>query len=280
VKAALITAIIVLLLAMTAFTGYIVINFGPDNVELSERIKTAGRLFAFSNSLTDKITKQDKALLFEINCKNRCHSVSAVEEHPRSSREWSLVVSKMLERSKINKRVADSIAEHLSDNYLSTVPTIMSDELMSFLKRNLWRIDLGSNDLYLDIIYIPKNQRGLLPYLGINDTSEYDLADDDTLFVVYINTHQSTLPPWELDKATTLAFNNKTISAKDWFVSYEDTQQHHREGLLVLPKLKTQTNKEPLTIMMTIKLDGMRKKEFSWILPVPEFKGSYENRLY
>ena len=134
---------------------------------------------------------------------------------------------------------------------------------MRFVKRHLWKSDFGESDLYLDIIYIPRQQINLLPYMVASNEKP---QKQGAVFIVYLNTHQGAIPPWNLVKMATLNNNNEAVQATNWTVIYEDGQYHHRQGLLIFPDIdeKTQSNME-----VSIHLPGMRKRVFQWQLPIP-----------
>jgi hypothetical protein len=143
---------------------------------------------------------------------------------------------------------------------------------MAFLKRHLWKSDFGEDDIYLDLIYIPAVHTALLPYLVAGRTVDEGVNSREkpgAQFVLYINTHQGTVPPWNLaDIAILRDGNGGELRASDWQVIYEDGQQHHRQGLLTFPPI---TGVESSAMEIEIDLPGMRKRYFLWDLPIPNF---------
>lgn len=135
---------------------------------------------------------------------------------------------------------------------------------MKFVKKYLWKSDFGENDLFLDVIYVPREHRRLLPYLGVRKTSTDQEA---ALFVIYINTHQGTVPPWNLAKMVTLHDNNgHTQNALGWEVLYHDGQSHHNQGNLIFPGIDTSKTTE---MEIRMQLPGLGMRTFQWTLPIP-----------
>jgi hypothetical protein len=160
------------------------------------------------------------------------------------------------------------VAAHLKKYFLSTIPTVLPQAVMRLLKRDLWRMDFGDNDLFLDLIHLPLSHRSLVPYLVMKPGTTY--TGEETLFIVYVNTHQGTVPRWDLSKLVTLSIGNGVAPLKPlaWQVLYEDDQQHHRQGLLTFPPIHLAEGKEA-TLQMTVQLPDMPARIFQWSLPVP-----------
>ncbi len=140
---------------------------------------------------------------------------------------------------------------------------------MAFLRRYLWKSDFGEDDIYFDLIYIPPVHSALIPYLVAADT---DLQrDQGALFILYINTHQGIVPPWDMaDIATIRGSDGDALQATNWQVIYDDGQLHHRQGLLSFPVSGAQSR----AIDVEIDLPGMKSRYFHWDLPIPDFDHS------
>ncbi|MDO8463895.1 MAG: hypothetical protein Q7S46_01390 [Gallionella sp.] len=189
-----------------------------------------------------------------------------IEKKPRTAAEWEAVITRMKvpDRAGIADRYAETIARYLQNNFLSNVPTVLPEKTMKFLKQHLWRMDFGESDLFLDIIYIPREHYGLLPYLGVRNPP----PDRQTaFFVVYINTHQGLVPQWNFAELATLHDNRgHSINAIKWEVIYRDGQQHHNQGNLIF----TDTDIGGATEMeIKLRLPSLGVKTFQWNLPVP-----------
>jgi len=168
------------------------------------------------------------------------------------------------DRADIPDRTAAAILRYLQNHYLSNVPTVLPEKTMKFVKRHLWKSDFGESDLYLDIIYIPRSHISLLPYLVASNKLP---KEQGAIFVVYLNTHQGTIPPWKLAGMAALDYGKGSAQkANSWTVLYEDGQFHHRQGLLIFPDVEAS---DPARLGVTIHLPGMRKRVFQWELPVP-----------
>ena len=89
----------------------------------------------------------------------------------------------------------------------------------------------------------------------------------NALFIVYINTHQGVVPPWNLAELSTFRVNNgNPQSAIDWKVLYWDGQQHHNQGILTFPAIDISQSTE---LEVTMKLAGLGTRTFQWSLPIP-----------
>ena len=254
------------------FLGFIyLIEPGPEG--RINYLYTTGRLLLYKYSIiADELSAEETSLLYESRCTRKCHSRDVIEKTPRTAREWNWIVTRMrtTEKAGITEREAKTITGYLQENYLSNVPTILPEKVMRFLKKNLWKVDFGENDIYFDLIYLPRGHLGLLPYLGV-DTSPKD-EDDILLFVLFINTHQGVLPPWNLAEMAILKDDRDLKSkAVSWKVVYEDGAHHHRQGILTFPNIKKGKG-NPATLEVLINLPGMRERVFRWNLPIPSFK--------
>jgi hypothetical protein len=234
-------------------------------------ITTQGKLFLFKHSIIKEITEQESQILYKSTCTRKCHSTDVIENKPRTAVEWEWVVARMNtpERANLSKQETSSITEYLQRHFLSNVPTILPERTMSFLKRHLWKSDFGEEDIYLDLIYIPSVHTALLPYLTAGRPADTARGASEELFILYLNTHSGTVPPWDLaDIAIMRDTNGNELHALSWEVIYDDGQLHHRQGLLSFPSIDTD---EVAGIEIEIDLPGMRKRFFLWDLPIPNF---------
>ena len=271
-------AFFALLSTTVALIGFILL-VEPGSEGRSAYLGSSGRLYLYQYGLLDQLPSKDIRRLYESVCTRKCHSRDVIEKTPRTAMEWERIVTRMRtseqagKRADISDREATTITEYLQRNFLSNVPTVLPEHVMRFLKKHLWRMDFGESDLYLDVILLPKKHRNLSPYLVMDRSPRKDAG---TLFVMYVNTHQAILPPWDLARMATLTRHDKnradghgvtTYEASAWEVLYEDGQLHHRQGILTFPRMEG--NGEPETLEMTIRLPNMRKRVFQWSLPVP-----------
>ena len=276
-------AVFVLLAVMISLLSFFVLVEPGANGRVNV-LHTAGRLLLFRSGLVEQLNNKEIDQLYQSTCTRKCHSRDVIENTPRTAMEWENIVARMRtggrsgeladeqasewadKRADISDREALVITEYLQKNFLSNIPTILPENVMHFLKRHLWRMDFGASDLYLDVIFLPQQNRNLIPYLVMERTPH---REDETLFVIYVNTHQGTVPPWDLSRMVTITDNRgKEHKANTWKVLYEDGQKHHRQGILTFPAL---TSKKMATglLEMTISLPSMRKRLFQWNLPIP-----------
>ena len=100
------------------------------------------------------------------------------------------------DRAGIADRHAETITRYLQNNFLSNVPTVLPEKTMKFRQAAIYGEAIsGKSDLFLDVIYIPREHFSLLRYLGVRNTPTDQQA---AIFIVYINTHQGSVPPWNL----------------------------------------------------------------------------------
>ncbi len=228
--------------------------------------QNSGNLFLYKYGMIEKLSSNEIKRLYLDTCTRKCHGKDVIEKKPRTAAEWESVVARMKapDRAGITDRHAETIIRYLQSHFLSNVPTVLPEKTMKFVKQYLWRSDFGDDDLFLDVIYIPREQLSLLRYLGVRDTPSDKQA---ALFVVYINTHQGSVPPWNLAEMATLHDNHgNSQKAIGWDVLYQDGQRHHNQGLLAFPNIDTSKAAE-LEIKMN--LPGLGIREFRWSLPVP-----------
>ncbi len=238
--------------------------------EMIGELYTGGKLFLYRRGMIEKLSSGEITRLYRSTCTRKCHSKDVVEGKPRTAMEWEWIMSRMKapERAGIADHHAETITRYLQEHFLSNVPTIMPEKTMRFIRRHLWKSDFGESDLYLDIIYMPSLHLSLLPYLvASNSPSQHQGA----VFIVYVNTHQGTIPPWNLKEMATLQDGNGvSLQATGWTVIYEDGQGHHKQGILTFPKID---DSKPTGMNVAVQLPGMRERIYQWQLPIPKFKG-------
>lgn len=269
----LISAALFLLVVGAVVLGGFAYLVEPGPEGRVRHIATLGKLLLHRYALVDSLSPQEARLLYRNSCTRRCHGVDVVEEKPRTAREWEWIVTRMAaaDRADLTEPQAAAITTYLQVNHLSNVPTILPEQTMRFLKKHLWRMDFGDSDLYFDIIYIPREQRSLMPYLAFRSTPR---DSDESLFIVYVNTHSGAVPQWDLAAITTLGGGgDATSEATGWEVLYEDGQQHHRQGILTFPAMEWANDNTPGTLELTIHPPGMKKRVYQWALPIPAAGG-------
>ena len=214
--------------------------------------------------LVEELTPTESAQLYRSSCTRKCHSKDVIELTPRTAIEWEQIVDRMgvPDRADLTLPQRREIIEYLQLNYLSNVPTILPDATMRFVKKHLWRLDFGDDDLYFDVIFVPRGQRSLMPYLSYNSRAR---EADNTLFIVYLNTHSGRVPRWNLAEMVTLRNREETVGAQGWQVLYEDGQLHHRQGILTFPALAEDGGE----FEMVIEPPALKGRVFQWKLPIP-----------
>ncbi len=270
-RALLISIVLMAAMVIAGYAGFVYFFVNPSEGGIHYTY-TRARLLLYNYSLLNDITPAERRLLYEATCTRRCHSRDVVERTSRTAKEWEDIVERMSEKAAMKEPVKRSVVAYLQENFLSNVPTIISDELMRFLKRYMWRMDFGEDDLYIDIIYIPDKLQSVLPYLGVQERIE----PGNTTFLVFLNTHQSVLPAWDLAKLSVLMYKGKRLEPMEWKVLYVDSKGHHKEGLLLFPPVRLD-DIEGFEVIITP--PGIKKRGFSWRLPIPDFEGEYEKRL-
>lgn len=226
-----------------------------------------GKLFLYQRGMVAKLAPEEITRLYQSTCTRQCHGRDVIEKKPRTAAEWESVVARMSapDRAGITDRHAETITRYLQNNFLSNVPTVIPEKTMKFVKQYLWRSDFGENDLFLDIIYVPREHLRLMPYLGVRNLPR---DQQSALFIVFINTHQGTVPPWNLADMSSLRINNGSPqSPASWVVLYRDGQQHHNQGMLTFPAIETG---QPAELEITMRLAGLGTRTFQWNLPVPQ----------
>ncbi|HUW25133.1 MAG TPA: hypothetical protein VMW07_01250 [Gallionella sp.] len=231
-----------------------------------DSIHREGKLFLYKHNMVEKLSSGEITYLYKSTCTRKCHGKDVIEKKLRTAAEWEAVITRMKapDRAGITDRHADTILRYLQNNYLSNVPTVLPAKTMKFVKKYLWRMDFGEGDLFLDIIYIPREHFNLLRYLGV-----LNLPTDQSkaIFVMYLNTHRGSVPDWDIAEMSTLQVNNGSPqNATDWKIHYRDGQRHHVQGMLTFPGVDTS---QPGELEVTMKLTGMGTRTFQWSLPVP-----------
>lgn len=259
-----------LLLGAVSLIGFVYM-IEPGAEGRYQYLKSTGKLLLHKYSFVDTLTGAESKRLYEASCSRKCHSRDVIERKLRTAAEWEQIIYRMgaSDRADLNEAEATAVVEYLQKNYLSNVPTLLPDETMRFVKKYMWRLDFGESDLYFDIIYLSSGYRYLMPYLAYKSRPR---DTGDTLFVVYVNTHTGTVPPWNLADITTIkAEGGSEMKALDWEVLYEDGQLHHRQGILTFPAIEDR-EATPKTMEIAIRPPGMRERVFLWRLPVPKLK--------
>lgn len=266
VKSLLVSIAVFLLLCGTIFFFAFMHLTDQTPNDVINDIHNAGRLSLYKYGMVEKLSPDEIKRLYQDTCTRKCHGKDVIEKKPRTAAEWEAVVTRMKapDRAGIADRYAETIARYLQSNFLSNVPTVLPEKTMKFLKRHLWRMDFGEDDLFLDIIYIPREHYRLLPYLGVsNAPRDRGIA----FFVVYMNTHRGVLPPWNFAELATLHDSKgHSKNAIKWEVLYRDGQQHHNQGNLIFTDADIG---EATEMEIKLHLPGMGIKTFQWNLPIP-----------
>lgn len=266
VKSLLVSITVFLLLCGTIIFLVFMYLTGQAPGNVINDIHDAGRLSLYKYGMIEKLSSNEIKRLYQNTCTRKCHGKDVIEKKPRTASEWESVITRMKapDRAGITDRHAETITRYLQNHFLSNVPTVLPEKTMKFVKRYLWRSDFGESDLFLDIIYIPREHLGLLPYLGVRNMPPDQQA---ALFVVYINTHQGSVPPWDLAELATLHDNNgHSQNANGWKVLYEDGQRHHNQGVLTFSNIDIGKATE---MEIRMRLPGLGTRTFQWNLPVP-----------
>ncbi len=268
-------AALLLIIAITAFLMFI------DTKPLSrfEYLNTMARITTFKFIGLPKIDDAETKFLYNSSCTRKCHSRDVVERARHTPREWEDAVHRMrfVNGVRLTDNEAVQITKYLQKNYLSNVPTVLSNEANRFLKQYLWRSDFGESDLYIDVIYTPVEYFNLTG--RISDAEKQD-AQDYTVFLVYLNTHQERLPKADMERLAVLKDKDGRIyEPADWKVSYESGDYHHMEGILRFKFVPEDFNRGKMKNdkgfmeLVLRDLPGQKERLFRWDLPVPEFHG-------
>ena len=253
------------LAALALATFLILVDTSP--MGRMEYLFETGRLTLFRYTGLGNMSDRDLKLIYEGRCTRKCHSRDVVERSAHNVREWEEIIGRMRAVNKAN--VTDSeatvITAYLTKRFGSNIPTILTAEGGKYLKKYLWRSDFGESDLYVDIIYTPKEY---FNFIGGDSAVEGYEADRYTLFKVYINTHQNKLAPYPLERLAILKTGNgKEYKPELWKVLYESADYHHREGMFVFKGVDTNATSMSLSLM---DLPGQKERIFQWDLPIPE----------
>lgn len=263
-------SIFLLLCASVTFSAFTYLSEQTPE-EMASNLYIDGKLFLYKHDLIKKIAPDEVPRLYKSTCTRKCHGKDVIEGKARTAPEWSWIVARMKapDRAAIGDKAAESILRHLQENFLSNVPTFLPAETMRFIKKHLWKSDFGESDLYLDLIYLPEVHVSLMPYLVATSTPP---QASGATFIVFINTHQGKIPPWDLTTLTTLDDGNGAAAASTaWTLVYEDGQNHHKQGVLTFPAIDESSSK---TLTITVKLPGLRERIYMWNRPIPAFKKS------
>lgn len=234
----------------------------------SEYLYMNAKFIAFRYTGLNILDERDVKPLYESSCARKCHSRDVVERVRHTAREWEDVIQRMrlVNKADVKENESSVILKYLQKNFISNVPTILSPEANKYLKKYLWRSDFGESDLYVDIIYTPVNYHALTS--GTGETLGYNV-DKYAVFLVYLNTHQNKLLPFPMEK---LALLRDATGAEykpiKWQVTYESGDLHHREGVIIFPKVKPD---EGFLEIVLRDLPGQKERLFRWDLPVPAF---------
>lgn len=224
-------------------------------------------LKAFNRGL--KLLDEDgMKTLYQIRCATKCHGAGPIETSRHTSREWKSIIKRMRDNgAPVTPKEGDAIVGYLQKNYGSNVPTILSRSANRFLKHHLWKSDFGEEDLYVDVIYATKEYFDLMG--GLQEARR--LEPGKLVFMVYLNTHQEKLKPWDLRTLAMLKGPaGAQIKASDWEVTYESGDKHHIEGVL-----RFETPLPEDVPFMEITVSGLpgRERSFRWDLPIPVYEG-------
>jgi len=266
VKSLLVSIAVFLLLCGTIVFFVFMYLTGQGAGGVINDLRNATKLSLYKYGMVEKLSSSEIKRLYQDTCTRKCHGKDVIEKKPRTAAEWESVMARMKapDRAGITDRHAETITRYLQSNFLSNVPTVLPEKTMKFVKRHLWKSDFGESDLFLDLIYIPREHLGLLHYLGVRNVPP---NRQDALFVVYINTHQGLVPRWDFAELAALHVNNGDAQkASAWKVLYEDGQRHHNQGVLTFPNIDV-GNATDLEIKM--RLPGLGMRTFQWSLPVP-----------
>ena len=215
------------LVGLVSAIGFFILVEPGTNGRLAY-LTSAGKIFLYKHAVIDELSDRDAQILYRSNCTRKCHSTDVIETKPRTAVEWEWIVARMNspERADMSQSAARGITEYLQRHFLSNVPTILPERTMRFLRRNLWKSDFGVDDIYFDLIYIPTMHTALMPYLVAGRTINVNSGSQESAglnFVLYINTHQGTVPPLDLTHITTIRDGNGGVwHADNWQLIYED----------------------------------------------------------
>ncbi len=259
-------ALFLLLLAGLGLVAYVSLS-GQSVAAAWGDLADEGRTLAYRYGWVDRLNEKEIRRLYQRSCTRRCHGREVIEKGPKTAAEWEGVVARMAapDRAHLDERLAELILRYLQTHFLSNVPTVLPPATMRHVKQYLWRSDFGESDLFLDLIYVPREQTRLLRYLGVRNLPAVPARD--AVFVVFVNTHSGRVPEWNLAQMAQLRTDGEPPRpALRWEVLYRDGQQHHNQGMLVFPAIDRAEAKE---MEVTLRLGGLGTRVFLWRLPVP-----------
>lgn len=265
-KALLATAAIVVALVAAAALAAILALAEQSPAAALDAARQMAAVFLYERGVVGELTPGQTARLYRDRCTRKCHGKDVIEGKPRTAAEWDAVVSRMgaPDRAGLGDRAAGAVTRHLQTHFLSNVPTVLPDAVMRFVRQHLWRSDFGEGDLFLDLIHVPREHARLLPYLGVREIGP---QSGGAIFVVFLNTHRGSVPPWDLAQMATLqAGHGRSSRASGWKVLYGDAQQHHRQGLLSFDDANIPQAGE---FEVRMELPGLGTRAFLWRLPIP-----------
>lgn len=260
------TTVFISFVAALALAAFLIIA-DTSPMGKMEYLYEFGKLSVFRYTGAGSLNDGEVKMLYEDACTRKCHSRDVVERSAHNLREWEGIIGRMrsANRAPVTKSEARVIVAYLTKRYGSNIPTILTLEGGRYLKKYLWRSDFGESDLYVDIIYTPKEY-----FSFVGDTSEVEgyRADKFLLFKVYINTHQNKLAPFPLERLSRLKVGEGNESRPLlWKVLYESGDNHHREGFLVFDR---PDNNSGSMVLILEDLPGQKERVFQWDLPIPE----------
>lgn len=255
-------------LVVIAGLGVFVYLSGQTVEEVVDDLQDQSRLLLYRYGMVERLTVADSNRLYQKSCTRRCHGREVVERNPRTAAEWEIVMARMRapDRAGLDERLAEAVTRHLQIHFLSNVPTVLPPATMKFVKQYLWRSDFGESDLFLDIIFVPREHAHLLRYLGVRKLPK---TGNEGVFIVFVNTHQGRVPVWNLaDFASLRVGHEAPRRAEHWEVLYRDGQEHHEQGVLGFGTLAIGGAKE---LELSLQLGGLGTRRFVWTLPVPQY---------
>lgn len=264
--AIIISGAALILLASLVFMLFV----GTEPFSKAEFIEDMVRLKAFRYTGLVNLDEAGVKTLYQWSCVGRCHGAAPVETARHTSREWRETIDRMRIKNgaDVNEKERDAIAGYLRKNYGSNVPTILSPEANRYLKKYLWKSDFGESDLYVDIIYSPKE---FFELMGEYTEMKRYGAGSGLVFKVYLNTHQGKLERWDIKTLAAMRFAGGELKPLDWTVLYESGDLHHMEGVLRFHK--TLDPKDGFMEIILRDLPGQKERAFRWELPIPEPAG-------
>jgi len=255
-----------LLLCGMGAAAYVFLSGQPISAAWAD-LRDEGRMLAYRHGFVDRVAEGEVRRLYQRSCTRRCHGREVIEKSPKTAAEWEAVLARMAapDRANLDERLAELVLRHLQTHYLSNVPTVLPPATMRHVKQHLWRSDFGESDVFLDVIYVPREQARLLRYLGVRNPPP--IPPREAVFVVFVNTHSGRVPEWNLAQMAQLRVDGGPAQpGLSWEVLYRDGQQHHNQGMLIFPSVDPAQARE---LEITLRLGGLGTRVFRWQLPVP-----------